>query len=170
MTAVRRGDWASFDLLVLRHQATAWRVAYRLLGDRAEAEDVAQHAFLRILEASPRYEPSARFTTYLHQVVTRLCFDRIRRKRPTPLDSALEVADSKTPLELDLSGEREAAVRRCLDALPPAQRTAIVLRHFEGSSYREIAAAMETTEKAVERLLARAREALEPMLAGLLET
>ncbi len=169
MLAVRRGEWAAFDTLTRRHQATAWRIACRFLGDRAEAEDISQQAFLKILEASPRYEPTARFTTYLHQVVTRLCIDRSRKDWPDPLGEFDGEAAQPTPMETRIVHERDEAVRRGLDSLPPAQRLALILRTHEGLDYRGIALALGVTEKAVERLLARARSTMETRLSNLLE-
>ena len=81
MLAVRAGDLAAFEHLVVRHQSSAWNAAYRFLGDAAEAEDLAQEAFLKILDAAPRYQPTAKFRTYLYRVVTRLCLDRLQRYR-----------------------------------------------------------------------------------------
>jgi RNA polymerase sigma-70 factor (ECF subfamily) len=84
MQAVAGGDLSAFNEIVLRHQKLAWGIAYRFLGDRHAAEDIAQEAFLRILDAAPRYKPTAAFPTYLSRIVTRLCLDRARKKRPMP--------------------------------------------------------------------------------------
>src|SRR5437016_5065560 len=82
MVAASAGDTDAFGELVERHQGSAWNAAYRFLGDAAEAEDIAQEAFLKILDAAPRYQPSARFRTYLYRVVTRLCLDHAGKKKP----------------------------------------------------------------------------------------
>jgi RNA polymerase sigma-70 factor, ECF subfamily len=170
MQAVAKGDLDAFSEIVLRHQKLAWGIAYRFLGDAHEAEDIAQEAFLRILDAAIRYKPSAAFATYLSRIVTRLCLDYAQKKRPRPTDALPAVQDrSPSAAQLLAAQDREAAIRCALDRLPPAQRMAIVLRYFEGMDCRSVATAMETTVKSVERLLARAREAMEPLLAGLLE-
>ena len=170
MMAVSRGDLHAFGQLVLRHQATAWNAAYRFFGQRATAEDIAQEAFLRILDAAPRYRPSAGFKTYLLHVVTHLCLDHARRKQPVYQPTQPDApADLPSPADRLIADEREQAVRAALRGLPDAQRMAAILRYYEGLSCRQIAAAMETTEKAVERLLARARAALAKALDRFVE-
>ena len=186
MLAVGKGELAAFGEIVSRHQAAAWNLAYRFLGDGAAAEDIAQDAFLRILDAAPRYRPTASFRTYLHQVVVRLCLDHARRKRPAAWDGAKSATagvpsrghgwranrgtlPSPSPLDALVTAERDAAVRRAVEALPANQRMAVVLRYYEGMAGREVAEAMGTTPKAVERLLARARAALGTALGAFLE-
>ena len=170
MLAVGRGDLDAFEPIVLRHQAEAWRVAYRFVGDAAEAEDLAQEAFLRILDAAGRYKPTATFRTYLFRVLTHLCLDHVRKKRPIPIDPLPQTADglASPPRQMDLQ-ERDKLIHTALDALPADYRMAVVLRYFEGLSGTEMAVAMGRSEKAVERLLSRARSALEPQLKGLLD-
>jgi RNA polymerase sigma-70 factor (ECF subfamily) len=170
MLAVARGDLSAFGQLVNRHQTSAWNAAYRFLGNRTDAEDVAQEAFLRILDLADRYRPTASFRTYLYRIVTRLCFDRARRKRirrhqPLP-DLA---ASSPSPESASILDELAVAVRDALDALPAAQKMAVILRYYEDLGYREIAAALKTTDKGAERLLARARANLEHRLGRFLE-
>ena len=169
MLNVREGDLAAFEQLVLRHQAKAWHVAYRFIGDAAEAEDLAQEAFLRILDAASRYHPTASFRTYLFRVLTRLCLDHRRKKRPIPIDLPHMVNDSPSPADQISQGRRDALIQAALDALPANYRMALVLRYFEGLSGSEMAETMGISTKAVERLLARARKALEPRLKHLLD-
>jgi RNA polymerase sigma-70 factor (ECF subfamily) len=167
MHAVQQGDLSAFEQIVLRHQQTAWRVTCRFLGDPTEAEDVAQDAFLRILRAAPSYQPTAKFQTFLYQVVSRLCLDRARKKRPIYVEKLPEaIAQSASPAEALEQLERKQHVRVALDGLPPNQRLAVVLRYYQELSYHDIAAAMHVTPKAVERLLARARAALAVLLAS----
>ena len=161
MFAVRDGDMGSFEDIVFRNQKAAWQIAYRFLSDPTEAEDVAQDAFMKLLAAAPRYRPSASFRTFFYRIVSRLCIDRSSKMKPVYLDQVPDTPDNQ-PHASDrmASVEREAAIRRALDTLPPTQRMAVVLRYYEDLDYRAIADAMDTTEKAVERLLARARVAL----------
>ena len=170
MLAVAKGDLDALDELVLRHQRLAWGIAYRFLGDAHDAEDVAQEAFLRILDAAERYKPTAAFTTYLSRIMTRLCLDHAQKKRPLPTDSLPAVQDG-TPSATEQMAilDRDRAILAAIDRLPPTQRMAVILRYFEGLDCRSVAAAMDTTVKSVERLLARAREAMEPLLARLLD-
>jgi len=168
MEAVGAGDLSAFEELVLRHQAGAWRLAHRFLGDPGDAEDLVQEAFLRLLAAAERYRPVATFRTYLYRILTRLCLDHARKRRPVLMDVLPEVADGgPTPVETILQQEREQAVRRALDSLPARYRMAVVLRYFAGCGASEMAQVLGTSEKGVERLLARARERLQPHLGHL---
>lgn len=170
MLAVGRGDLGAFEELVIRHQASAWHLAYRFLGDHAHAEDIAQEAFLRVLESPGRWRPRARFRTYLYQIVAHLCRDFVRKKSPRSSDRLGEVAGVQpspdAPLEAD---EQCKAVREAIAALPPNQRTAVILRYYHHLGYEEIAAVLGTTVKGAERLLARARAGLRGSLGGFLE-
>jgi len=169
MLATAAGNMGAFEQLVFRYQAAAWNAAYRFLGDAAEAEDIAQQAFLNILQAAERYEPSASFRTYLYRVVTRLCIDRSRKKQPVYTDDlSARATPGSSPADAAERGERDDAVRAALARLPDRQRMAVVLRYYEGLSGPEIAAAMGASVKAIERLLARARSGLEQDLADFL--
>lgn len=161
MQNAAKGDMGAFGDLVIRHQQKAWNIAWRLLNDADEAEDVAQEAFIRILKAAPRYRPEAAFSTYLYRIVTRLCLDRLEKKRPDYMDFPPESISSE-PDPSETLGKKETAdsVRGMLNKLPSRQRTAIILRYYENLSYREISEVMNISEKSVEHLLARGREAL----------
>lgn len=161
MLAVGRGDLSAFNEIIHRHQDIAWRVAYRFLGDSAEAEDIAQEAFLKILTSAPRYRPTASFSTYLYRIVSRLCIDNARKKRPLCIDTLPEQVDSSPdPATTLVLKDRDARIRRILDALPSRQRMVVILKYYEELSYADIARAMGVTVKAVERLLDRARKTL----------
>ena len=168
MQAVAGGDLDAFNELVLRYQGLAWRMAYRFLGDAMEAEDVAQESFLKILEAARRYRPMAAFRTYFYGVLTHLCIDRTRKKQFTSMDDIPEVVDpSLSPAEIIIDKELRTQVRTALDSLPSNQKTAMILRHYEGLSYVEIAQVMGVTPKAVERLISRAGTSLQARLSHL---
>jgi RNA polymerase sigma-70 factor, ECF subfamily len=170
MLGVRDGDLDAFEQIVLRHQTEAWRVAYRYTGDPAEAEDLAQNAFLKVLDAAPRYKPTATFRTYFFRILTRLCIDHRRKKRPIFTDTLPDIADvSPSPSQQASQAEREVLIQTALDALPADYRMAVVLRYFEGLSGAEMAAAMGRSVKAAERLLARAKALLKPHLERLVE-
>ncbi len=167
MQEVADGDMDAFGELVRRHQDAAWRIAYHYVGDRAEAEDLAQEAFLKILDAASSYCPTARFSTYLYRVIANVCIDYHRKKRP---DYVADMPPQESPADAPdrqlLTAERDRAIQRALDQLPDRQRMAVVLCYFEDLPLAEIADAMDTTYKAVERLLARARKSLAPHLEG----
>jgi len=168
MRAAARGDLDAFEQIVLRYQHLAWRAAYRFLDDPTEAEDVSQEAFLKILEAAPRYRPVASFRSYFYRILTRLCIDSARKKRPATFGDPPEVPDPFSDSWKSLvAKETGALVQAALDSLGPNQKAAMILRHYEGLSYAEIAEILTVTPKAVERLIGRARAALQSRLAGL---
>jgi RNA polymerase sigma-70 factor (ECF subfamily) len=168
MHAVAGGDLDAFSKLVLRYQGLAWKTAYRFLGDAMEAEDVAQESFLKVLEAAPRYRPTATFRTYFYRILIHLCIDRTRKKRFAGIDDVPEAPDpSPGPSESLIEKERRAEVREALDALPPNQKAAMMLRHYDGLSYAEIAQVLGVTPKAVEGLISRAGASLQVSLSNL---
>jgi RNA polymerase sigma-70 factor (ECF subfamily) len=168
MQAVAGGDLDAFNELILRYQSLAWKAAYRFLGDPTEAEDVAQETFLKILQAAPRYRPTAAFRTYVYSVLHHLCIDRSRKKRPASIGETPEIADSSPdPAQSAIAKERQAQIRKALDTLPAKQKAAIILRHYQGLSYAEIAQVLETSPKAVEGLIGRARATLQIRLSFL---
>jgi RNA polymerase sigma-70 factor (ECF subfamily) len=160
-----RGDRAAARTLVLRLSPRVLGYATRLLADRAEAEDVAQEAMLRLWRVAPEWRAGeAQVTTWLYRVVTNLVTDRQRarqRRQATTLDDAPEVADDAPAAVAQLiEADRMAALDRALDGLPDRQRQALVLRHIEGMSNPEIAEIMRIGVEAVESLTARAKRAL----------
>jgi RNA polymerase sigma-70 factor, ECF subfamily len=168
MQVVAGGNLDALSELVLRYQSLAWKMAYRFLGDAMEAEDVAQESFLRILEAAPRYRPTATFRTYFYRILTHLCIDRSRKKQPAGIEDIPEAIDqSFGPWESLIERERRVQVRIALDALPPNQKAAMILRHYEGLSYSEIAQILGVTPKAVEGLISRAGTSLQALLSHL---
>ncbi len=167
MQQVAHGDHGAFACLVRRHQTMVWRLACRFLGDPHDAEDLTQETFIRVLQAASRYRPMAAFPAYLARIVCRLCLDVRRRKRPLLLPELPDFEDpAPTPDESLMKHERATAVQSALADLPPNQRLVMILRYYNDYSYREIAAAMDISEKAAERLLSRGRARLAERLAG----
>lgn len=165
LQASGRGDLDAFSRIVQRHQDWGWRIAHRFTGDEAEAADIVQDAFLRLLKAAGRYRPTARFKTYFYCIISRLCMDRAKKKHPQYLDTAPDSPDhGLNATQTLLDREKALAIRAALDLLPPNQRMAMILKYYEDLGYKEIAQALEITPKAVERLLARARQTLRTRL------
>lgn len=165
------GNRAAFDGLVARHGERALRLALRILGDAAEAEEVAQEAFLRAWQAAAGFDPTrARFGTWLHRIVVNLAIDRTRRRPPYPaagLDAATELADpGPGPEAAAAVAEARAALAIALAGLPPRQRAAIALAYEQELSGAEAAAALSISERALEGLLRRARLLLRSRLEG----
>lgn len=157
----RAGETAAFRALVERHQARAFALARRLLRDDAEAEEVAQDAFLRAWSALPGFRAEASFGTWLHRIVYRRALDRIdalraRRRHESAAPSWPEegAAPAGSP---DAGDER---VRRLVDALPAAQRAAVTLFYFEDRSVQDAARVLGMHENTLKTHLHRARAAL----------
>lgn len=167
MQAAGSGDLEAFEEIVRRHQGWAWQIAFRFFGQKEPAADVVQDAFIRLLEASGRYRPTAKFRTYFYRIISRLCLDRAKKKKTVELEVMPNMPDpAPGAAEKLIHRETAAAVRTALDDLAPNQRMAIVLRYYEDLNYREIADALEITPKAVERLLARGRKRLRDSLGS----
>ncbi len=157
------GDQAAARELTGRHLPVALRQAWRILGDQAEAEDVAQEAMLRLWRQAGNWRAGeARISTWLYRVTHNLCIDRLRRRRPTA--DIEDVAEPRDPtpsaLERLADSEESRALVEAIKALPDRQRQALVLRHFEGLSNPAIAERLDCSVEAVESLLARARRQL----------
>lgn len=164
------GEQAAARNLTERLAPRAFGVALRVLGDRAEAEDVAQEAMVRLWRMAPDWQPgTAKVSTWLYRVTLNLCLDIKRRRRggmarlddvpdpPDPSESAAEHLQQVT---------RADALQSALAALPDRQREAVVFRHLEGLSNPEISEIMEISTEAVESLTARGKRALGRALAG----
>jgi RNA polymerase sigma-70 factor (ECF subfamily) len=166
------GDKAAARELAQRHLPRVMGYAARMLGgDRAEAEDVAQEAMLRLWRIAPEWRAGeAKISTWLYRVVSNLCTDRLRgkiRRRAVGLDDAPEVADTARSVEAVLvDQDRVNALNAALETLPERQRQAVVLRHIEGLANPEIAEVMDIGVEAVESLTARGKRALAAAMAG----
>jgi RNA polymerase sigma-70 factor (ECF subfamily) len=161
MTAVAKGDRGAFSELVTRHKGVIWRAAWRYTGNNEDASDICQTVFLKLFEAASRYKISASFKTYLFRIVNNVCIDHYRKKRPAAgIDAAEAIDTAPLPDERHEARERNRKLRTVIAGLPKRQRWAVVLRYEADLSIKEIAATMGATQKAVERLLAHAREAL----------
>lgn len=148
----------------------AFAQAFRMLGNRAEAEDVTQDAMMRLWRIAPTWdEGRAKPSTWLYRVVANLCIDRLRRNTPMSLDAddAPDPRDPTPGVEARLQTQsRVRALHDALRQLPDRQQQAMVLRHIEGWSNPDIADAMGISVEAVESLTARAKRALAQALAG----
>jgi RNA polymerase sigma-70 factor (ECF subfamily) len=158
----REGYLDAYELLVQRHSAMAYRVGLRLCGNHHDAQDIAQEALIAAWENLDRFRADSSFSTWLYQIVTRRALNKVTRRRDAgSLDLLPDVADPGA--EPAAQAERNLAVDAVTDALaalPFAQRAAIVLHHFEGLSYAEVAGVTRSTVPAVRSHLFRARRTL----------
>lgn len=163
------GDQRAARRLTNNLLPVALRQAWRVLGDQAEAEDVAQEAMLRLWRQAADWRVGeAKVSTWLYRVVQNLCIDRIRKRRPqVAVEDAPEPADPDPGvLERLARTDQSRIVAAAIAELPERQGQAIVLRHFDGLSNPEIGEALECSVEAVESLLARARRQLAMAMAG----
>jgi RNA polymerase sigma-70 factor, ECF subfamily len=170
MMAAAQGDTRAFEQIVLRYQASVWRVACRFVGNSTDAQDITQIVFLKLFEAAPRYHPTAMLKTYLFRIVHTSCIDHSSKNRPSRLEDSTEVPDnSPSAIDVMIRHEKGTRIKQTIEMLPLRQRSAITLRYEAGLSVCEIANILKVTEKAVERLLAHARETLHSTLRNILE-
>jgi len=178
MARIAKGDDDAFEILVTRHQTSVLNLIYRFIGDRTEAKDLAQEVFLRVWQTANRYEPRAKFTTWIYQVTANLCLNELksahRRRRWFPFhrsegDSEKAIEEtlsngSPTAEDLLIARERSRQISEALQSLPANQRMALVLKRYDDLSYQEIAKILNCSVSAVESLIVRAKKTLQKKL------
>ena len=170
MLAFRDGDARAFDALFERWAGRVLRFVERMVGEASVAEDLVQETFVRVWRARERYQPEARFSTWLFTIAGNAARNELRRPfRRAPHDSleeeregaSLELASGEPPADVQVDARRAGAgLEARLAALPERQCEALWLRAVEGLSYAEVAAALATSEPSVKALIHRARVAL----------
>jgi RNA polymerase sigma-70 factor, ECF subfamily len=168
---VARGDEAAFEELVGRHQHSVLNTIHRYVGDRSAADDIAQEVFVIVWNKSGTFKGKSQFATWLYRIVVNQCL-QFRRKKKQVLVSLDGLDPDRPPeaLQTDTDHERTAraaAVKQAVADLPDRQRIALVLSHYEGHSYKEIAEMMDTSVPSVESLIFRAKDELRRTLVGL---
>ena len=178
MARIAKGDEHAFEILVNRHQASVLNLVYRFIGDRTQAKDLAQEAFIRVWQAAKSYEPKAKFTTWVYRITANLCFNELksaRRKKWFSFNRSDEageptfeetLADSSPSAEdILLEKERARQISDALQSLPEHQRIALVLKRYDDLSYQEIAQIIDCSVSAVDSLLVRAKRTLQIKLS-----
>jgi RNA polymerase sigma-70 factor (ECF subfamily) len=179
---VQRGEKAAFDLLVRKYQHKVVKLVLRYVRSPAEAEDVAQEAFIKAYRALPQFRGDSAFYTWLYRIAINTAKNAIASRDRSPIEYHLDLNDPEesagmqnrlrdpdTPEGLALTEEIRTIVNSAIEALPDELRTAIVLRELEGLSYEEIAAAMECPVGTVRSRIFRAREAIDKRLREVFE-
>lgn len=174
---VQQGDRGAFDLLVLKYQHKVVKLVMRYVRNPAEAEDVAQEAFIKAYRALPQFRGDSAFYTWLYRIAINTAKNALvaRDRNPVSLEREMErgdesqdmiskLRDPETPEGLALTEEIRSIVNSAIEALPEDLRTAIVLRELEGMSYEEIAQSMECPVGTVRSRIFRAREAIDRRL------
>ena len=174
----RSGDADAFRMLVERHSRSLFRLAYRMTGNESDAEDVVQETFLRAYRQLNKFDERASFGTWLYRIATNYSLDLVRSRnrrneRQQPVDEGAEdpmfgiPSTDPAPDRLALSGEVRDRVAAAMEELSPAERTAFVLRHFEGMGIEEVSRVLECQQGAAKHSVFRAvqklRRALEPL-------
>ena len=181
MLAYQGGDEAAFDRIVEAYSGQLYALFTRFLGPAPEREDLVQEVFLRVIRARERYQPTARFSTWLYRIAFNIAVNRTQRGTDeASLDdgtedgggatwSELGDARAELPSEALERGDVVSAVRAAIASLPEAQRMALVLAKYDELPYSEIAVVLRSSEKAIKSLVHRARENLRARLAPFLQ-
>lgn len=178
MLRVKKGDTAAFTELVEKYKQPVMNLVYRTIRDLTEAEDLAQNVFVQVFKSAPRYQSTAKFSTWLFTIARNLCLNEIRRRTRHPAESLdtphpeqedqplHQFEDKKTfsPPETLLHGELAGKIDEALADLPENQRSAILLCRREDLSYEEIAEILGCTVSATKSLIHRGRETLKERL------
>jgi RNA polymerase sigma-70 factor, ECF subfamily len=161
---IQAGDRAAFAVVVERYQRRAFAVALRLLGNRSDAEDAVQQAFLRLYESRAAYNPRWRLNTWFYRLLMNTCIDGLRRMRQTCSVDGLEFSTADTPERTLVRREQEELLQAELGSVPVEARIVLTLYYGEGRTYREIAAIRGIAVNTVKTHLRRGRAALRKAL------
>jgi len=161
---VANGDEAAFEELVGKYQHSVLNTIHRYVGNHDVADDIAQEVFVILWNKAGTFKGNSKFSTWLYRIVVNQCL-QFRRKRNQALVSLSDLNDENPPESLQVSDDPERrqrtyAVQKAVAELPDRQRIALVLSHFEGRPYQEIAEIMGTSVSAVESLIIRAKAIL----------
>lgn len=161
------GNVDSFEILVERYKRIIYNTAYRMMGNKEEAEDVSQEAFLRIYNSLARYNPEYKFTTWALKITTNLCLDSLRKRKgeTVPIDDGFELRDnSDTPEEEYIRKENQRLVQNAINKLPGKYKEFLILFHQRNLSYQEIMDVTGESLTIVKNRLYRARQMLKEEL------
>ncbi len=157
----RRGESDAYGALVTRYQANIFNVCYRILHDRAEAEDMAQEAFMRAYDRLHTFDLERDFAPWIRRVAANVCLNHLSSQKPTgELEEERDADSSQGPDEQVEVKERSEQIRAALASLPPHYRLVVELRHYQEMSYDEIAAELNLPLSDVKSHLFRARKIL----------
>jgi len=167
----RRGEVEAFGEVVARYQQTVFNVCFRMLGERMEAEDVAQETFIRAYKRLETFDVERPFGPWIHRVATNVCLNHIRKQKPESyeFDEERDLSSAAAREEPEASLQNVQAteqVHRAIVALPGNYRAVIELRHYQEMSYSEIAEALELPLSDVKSHLYRARKRLAKLLSA----
>ncbi|MCL4558264.1 MAG: RNA polymerase sigma factor [Deltaproteobacteria bacterium] len=158
MLRLKNGERAAFDELYDRFSKKVYNYVLRFVGSVDVSEDITQEVFVKMYMAAKTYEPTAKFSTWLFTIATNLAINEHHKsKRVEPLEADSAHDDSPSPDDRAALNDMEQSIMGCIQKLPVNQKTAILLRGYEGMNYADIARVLNISEKAVKSLLSRAR-------------
>lgn len=164
------GDVNAFEILIERYKRAVYNTAYRMMGNREEAEDVSQEAFIRMYNSLSKYNPEYKFMTWAMKVTTNLCLDSLRKRKGemVPIDEIFEIKDQKdTPEEEYIRKENRKLVQDAIMKLPDKYREFLILFHQRNLSYQEIMDITGESLTIVKNRLYRARQMLKEELISM---
>lgn len=171
-----KGDQRAFAELVALYQDKLFHMAYRMLNNRQEAEDVVQETFLRVHKNLERYDENLKFSTWIYRIATNLCIDRLRKRKPTySLDAessehegldgySMIPSDNRTPESEMLLSETQRIIHEAIDSLPPKYKTVMMLRYIQELSLQEISDVLDMPVTTIKTRVHRGREFLRKKL------
>lgn len=175
----KQGDVAAFEELIAAYQKKVLNLAFRMLGNSADAEDAAQDIFVRVFKAIPNFNEESKFSTWLYKVSTNVCLDLLRRRKRQNVNNTVSINQyssdeeeyelpvedkAPTPYEQAQKSEAMRALERALDQLGEEQKAVIVMRDINGLAYEEIAEAMNCSLGTIKSRINRSRLALRKLL------
>ena len=185
MLRFQQGDLEAFQKLFHKYSPSVANFAFRFLGSQARAEEIAQEVFLQVYRWQKRYEPKAKFSTWLFKIAHNHCLNEVRKgeyrvsleslDRPADMEGEereRNIPDANSAKGEDILAAKEAAdrIEKVLRRVPESQRTALLLSRLEGMSYQEVADVLGSTEKAVKSLVFRATQSLKEGLRDILDS
>lgn len=175
----RNGDRAAFEELVQLYKDKIYHLAYRMLGNKQEAEDAVQETFLRVFLNLARYDEAQKFSTWIFRIGTNLCIDRLRKKRPNySLDAELPegeggdwysmlASEDPSPEDQLVLSETQSQIRQAIDVMPDKYKSVVVLRYLQDMSLQEIGDVLDMPVTTVKTRVHRGREFLRKQLEKL---
>lgn len=173
---VLKGDQNAFSQLVDLYQEKLYHMAYRMLNNRQEAEDVVQDTFLRVYNNLEKYDDTMKFSTWIYRIATNLCIDRLRKRKPVySLDAessdyegldgySMIPSDNRTPESELLISETQSIIHQAIDTLPPKYKSVMILRYIHELSLQEVGEVLDMPVTTIKTRVHRGREFLRKKL------
>lgn len=171
-----KGDQQAFAELVDLYQDKLYHMAYRMLNNRQEAEDVVQDTFLRVYKNLDRFDETLKFSTWIYRIATNLCIDRLRKRKPTySLDAesqeydgldgySMIPSDNRTPESELILSDTQRIIHQAMESLPPKYKSVMMLRYIQDMSLQEVGDILDMPVTTIKTRVHRGREFLRKKL------